>query len=78
VIGERSYQLTNQIFLSGQENHLSVECDGIRLRLYVNGSLLAEVIDSDFSYGDVGLIAGTFSADTTNLFFDNFVAAPVD
>ncbi len=54
-------------------NLLRAECVGDRLTLYVNGVLLLEVFDPDFKTGDVGLLAGSFSAPKTEILFDNFV-----
>ncbi len=54
-------------------NLLRAECVGDRLTLYVNGVLLLEVFDSELQTGDVGLLAGSFSAPKTEILFDNFV-----
>lgn len=53
-------------------NRLRAECIGGALRLYVNQQPVAEVFDNDIAAGDVGLIASTFDADTTEILFDNF------
>jgi hypothetical protein len=53
-------------------NHIRVDCVGSTLALYVGGQQLAEVQDSDFASGDVGLIAGTFDVPGTEIHFDNF------
>jgi hypothetical protein len=61
-----------------QENHavnrIRAECITDDLVFYVNGIQIANVEDSDFSEGDVGLIAGTFHQPGTDILFDNFVA----
>lgn len=54
-------------------NHIRADCIGDHLSLYVNGQLLTQSRDSDFSSGDVGLIAGTFDTPGTDILFDNFV-----
>jgi hypothetical protein len=54
-------------------NHLRAECVGDHLSLYVNGVLVIETFDSDILTGDVGLLAGTFSATQAEVLFDNFV-----
>lgn len=54
-------------------NHLRADCVGNKLTLYVNGEFLAEYEDSQFSSGDVGLIAGSFDVPGTEIHFDNFV-----
>jgi hypothetical protein len=54
-------------------NHIRADCVGSELSLYVNGILLTTVTDSDFSSGDVGLMAGTYDTPGTDIYFDNFV-----
>ncbi|HAY85380.1 MAG TPA: hypothetical protein DCY42_10805 [Chloroflexi bacterium] len=56
-------------------NKLRAECVGNRLSLYVNGVLAIEAFDSDLVSGDVGLLAGTFSATQTEVMFDNFTVS---
>jgi len=53
-------------------NQLHAECIGNRLALFVNGVLAVEAFDSDITFGDVGLIAGTLSATKTEILFDDF------
>ena len=55
-------------------NRLRAECIGGALRLYVNLIPVAEVFDADIREGDVGLIASTFDASTTEILFENFAA----
>ena len=78
MISAGGYLYSDEILQSSQENQLRAECNRDRLRLFANGTLLAEIVDKDFVQGDVGLIAGTFSAETTQIRFDNFVAEPLD
>jgi len=54
-------------------NHIKADCIGSRLVFNVNGTLLADVQDSTFTDGDVGLIAGTFGQSGTDIHFDNFM-----
>ena len=52
---------------------MRAECIGSRIALYVNGELVVEVIDSDISHGDAGLLAGTFeNAPEVEVLFDDF------
>ncbi|MBE9524142.1 MAG: hypothetical protein IMY76_03520 [Chloroflexi bacterium] len=53
-------------------NHIQADCVGSQLTFYVNGTELANVSDTTFSDGDVGLIAGTFSEAGADIHFDNF------
>ena len=53
-------------------NKLQFDCIGDTLSLYANGEILAEVKDSEFSNGDVGLIASTYDNPGAKVLFDNF------
>ncbi|MBI3158650.1 MAG: trypsin-like peptidase domain-containing protein [Chloroflexi bacterium] len=56
-------------------NSIRAECIGNTIRLIVNGYLLLEVQDNDVRSGDVGLMAGTFSAGRVDVAFDNLVVS---
>lgn len=73
LVGSEDLQPTDKVLSGSSTNRVKAECIGDTLRLYVNGSLLTEVNDSDHSAGDVGLIAGTFDEPGTDILFDNFV-----
>lgn len=57
----------------GAINHLRADCVGDRLTLYVNGEIVADVFDEDFSSGDVGLASGTYDEAGTDMRFDDYV-----
>ncbi len=71
-IGSDSMQASDAINMNGR-NQLRADCIGSTLSLYANGELLMQVEDKALTYGDVGLIAGTFSAESTDILFKNFV-----
>jgi len=52
-------------------NHLEVICQGTTLTFRVNGELLAEVEDSSYREGDIGLYAGSFFEPGVEVNFDN-------
>lgn len=54
-------------------NHIRADCVGDTLTLYANGTRLHSTTDSQFTSGDVGLIAGTFDEPGTDISFDDFV-----
>ena len=54
-------------------NHLRADCIDSQLTFFVNGQLVAQVFDSDFPNGDVGILAGTFNEPGVDILFDNFV-----
>ncbi len=57
----------------GSAVSLSAACTGSVLQLAVNGIVLAEVQDSTFFRGDVGVIAGTWDTVGLVIAFDNFI-----
>lgn len=72
-IGMEEFGTTDAVKSGNALNHLTAECNGSTLKLWVNGTLLAEAQDSSFTVGDVGLIAGTADTAGTDILFDNFV-----
>ena len=54
-------------------NHLRADCIGNILNFYINETKLVEVTDSDFSFGKVGLMAGSFKTPGVAILFDNFL-----
>lgn len=73
LIGMDALQPTEAINKGSAINRLRADCIGDTLTLYVNGVRLAEVRDSDFASGDIGLIAGTYQTPGTDIRFDNLV-----
>ncbi len=54
-------------------NTIRLTCVDDTITLYANGVELASVQDTQFSSGDVGLLAGTFDTAGVDIRFDNFV-----
>ncbi len=54
-------------------NHIRAICDGSRLTLYVNDTLVAEAEDETFMQGDIALTATTYEDEGTEVHFDNLV-----
>lgn len=73
LIGEESMPPSELINQGSVSNRLSAVCAGSNLSLYVNGNFLTEVVDVDFTSGDVGLVAGTFDQPGVDVYFDNFM-----
>jgi hypothetical protein len=64
----------SQVILTGNAiNQLQADCNGDTLALWVNGVKLIDAKDTDFTTGDVGLIAGTFNQPGVDVTFDNFI-----
>lgn len=72
LISAESMRFSELINQGDVLNHLTIECVGNRLSLFINGELAAEVYDSDFLSGDVGLMAGTYGVPGTQIQFDDF------
>ncbi|HMK08647.1 MAG TPA: protein kinase [Anaerolineales bacterium] len=72
--GEKLYQSSTAIPQGAANIEIIAECIGDHLAIYVNGELLANVRDSTYSSGDVGLIAGTFGTGGVEIEFDDFYA----
>lgn len=73
LISGTSMTETDKVNSGSQVNHIRFDCVGSTLTLYVNGEQLGSYEDSEFSSGDVGLIAGTFDESGVDILFDNFV-----
>lgn len=72
IIGTENMPESDAIKLGNTTNHLRAECVGNKLSMYANGVKLDEFEDTDFTSGDVGLIAGTYDTPGTEIRFDNF------
>lgn len=73
LLSSKVYEHSDQILTGNAVNHLTAACTGTTLTLSANGTQLAQVTDSDFSDGQVGLIAGTFDDPDTDVRFDDLV-----
>jgi hypothetical protein len=73
LIGMDALQPSDAIRLGSASNHLRADCVGDTLTVTVNGVQLAQVKDTRFPSGDVGLIAGTYAAPGTDIRFDDFI-----
>lgn len=58
---------------SGAKNQLIVSCKGDQLSFKINGKLVAQVRDSTFSQGSIGLQASTYTQGGAVIIFDNLV-----
>jgi hypothetical protein len=73
LLGKNQMQPSDVIQKGGVINHLRAECVGSRLTLFVNDRQLDTQQDTDFSSGDVGLMAGSaLNQAGTDIYFDNF------
>ncbi len=72
LIGMDALQPSELINQGSMTNHIRADCVKDHLSLYINGKKVAEVQDSEFTSGDVGLIAGTYTNPGTDIRFSNF------
>jgi hypothetical protein len=56
----------------GGSNYIRADCIGSTLTLYVNGEKLLELQDSEFTHGDVGMLAGSFDSPGVDIRFTQF------
>ena len=70
---ENGMLVTDKVNPGSVTNQIRFDCVGTRLSLYINGDYVDAVDDSDLIEGDVGLLAGTFEKQGTQVTFDNFV-----
>lgn len=63
---------TTDAIISGK-NHIRADCVGDTLTLYVNGQQLDTRQDAEYTSGDVGLIAGSYTESGTDILFDDFM-----
>lgn len=73
LIGMDSMPPSEVIKKGNVTNHLRAGCVGNKLSLTINDQLLGEYDGTDFTSGDVGLVAGSFSEAGVDIHFDNFV-----
>lgn len=73
LIGLENMDYSDTINQGNSSNKLRADCNGKNLALFINGQKLLDVTDSQYSSGDVGLIAGTFDVPGTEIQFDNFI-----
>ena len=72
LLGQEQMQASD-VIQKDTKNHLRADCIGKSLTFFVNFKQVATVVDSDLPTGDVGLLAGTFSAPGADVMFDHFM-----
>ncbi len=77
ILGRDSLVYSDVINQGFATNHMRFDCVGTSLTLYINGQVLDQQTDGEYTSGNVGLIAGTYDTPGTDILFDNFgVYAP--
>jgi len=71
-IGNENMLQSDMITQGTSTNHIRFDCVGSTLTLYVNGTQIDQQTDVDYTTGNVGLIAGTFTTAGTDILFDNY------
>lgn len=73
LIDQKAFQPNDAILQGSAINHLRADCIGDTLTLYVNNQKIVEAMDSEYTHGDVGLIAGTYESPGVDMRFDHFI-----
>jgi hypothetical protein len=71
-IGHDSMLQSDKISQGAATNRIRFDCIGSTLTLYVNGTQVDQQTDSEYTSGNVGLVAGTFGTAGADILFDNF------
>lgn len=71
------YQLSPEINTGSATNKIRAVCGDGFLELYVNGELINRVEDDTYSEGQVGLIAGNFTAMNLQIDFDDYTVRQI-
>jgi hypothetical protein len=72
TIGRDSLGYSDLIQQGFSTNNIRFDCIGDTLTLFVGGEQLDQQTDSDYTYGNVGLTAGTYATAGADILFDNF------
>jgi len=72
LLGRENLEFSAAINQGSATNHIRFDCIDNVLTLYVNGQQIDQQIDSAYSNGNIGLIAGTYDTPGTDILFDNF------
>jgi len=71
VVLNGDWTSSDAIHLGAAVNFLEVVCQGATMTFFVNGVQLAQVEDSGYSRGSIGLYAGSFFESDVEVHFDN-------
>jgi hypothetical protein len=71
-VGETSMLESDEILTGTVTNHIRFDCVGSTLTLHINGNQIDQQTDTEYTTGNVGLLAGTFETPGTDILFDNF------
>jgi hypothetical protein len=72
MVGTEKMAESDLVARGAATNHIRFDCIGSTLTLYVNGAQVDQQTDAEYTAGNVGLIAGTFTDVGTDILFDNF------
>ncbi|OGO64409.1 MAG: hypothetical protein A2030_00470 [Chloroflexi bacterium RBG_19FT_COMBO_50_10] len=71
-IGSDNLLQNDKIIQGATTNKIRFDCVGSTLTLSVNGNQIDQQTDTEYTAGNVGLIAGTFDTPGADILFDNF------
>lgn len=73
VLSGPELQFSDVIRNGKDMNQLRADCVGNTLTFYINGKQLAQVTDTTFRSGEVGVLAGSYDEPGVEISFDNFI-----
>jgi len=73
VISGPNLMVSNAVQRGQATNHIQAICQGTQLTLYVNGEMVAQATDGDFTAGDTGLLAAAGKHPGIEIHFSNYV-----
>jgi hypothetical protein len=74
LTASETLEFSDNIRQGQAKNQLRADCIGNQLSFYINQEEFLKVVDTDFSVGDIGLIAGAYDEPGVEILFDNFFA----
>ena len=72
LLGRKNMAESSVIDRGSASNHIRFDCVGSNLTLHVNGTQVDQQTDTEYTAGNVGVLAGSFKEAGTDILFDNF------
>lgn len=72
-LGNENMAESDAINIGAVTNHIRFDCIGSTLTLYVNQTQVDQQTDIEYTSGNAGLLAGTFTTAGADILFDNFL-----
>lgn len=73
LLNNNSMEFFAEIAQGDALNQITATCNDTQLSLAINGKIVLQEEDTNFTVGDIGFIAGTFAEPGVEIIFDNLV-----